>query len=176
MCAPYSIRAAVRAMLATTAPSAAGAFTKAARARLTKAYPSHIPTDRDLFVLDEEGYVHPTTDLAHVLRHARSLYGAGLGLLALDVFNEIIRSLFGQRWEPDGDTADVLAVVDADLCQAIQSTKEEIEAGRAGEPAQVHAVVARLRMTLQQSAADVMVWSRDSPFERAAASVDCWKL
>ncbi|KAI0032003.1 hypothetical protein K488DRAFT_86267 [Vararia minispora EC-137] len=173
---PDDIRAAVRALLATTAPSTANAFSRAARARLTKAYSSHVPVDCELFVTGADGLARPSKDLSRVLCHARSLYGAGLGLLSLDVFDTIVHSTLGFRWADDGETADVLAIIDQDLCQAIQSTKEEIESGRAGEPAHVRAVVAHVRATVQQSVSDVAGWSDQFPFERAAASLDIWKL
>jgi hypothetical protein len=163
-------------MLATTAPSTAGAFTKAARSRLSKAHASRNANDRVLFVDDGTGDILPGADLLPALRHARSLYGAGLGLTSLDVFAEIISSTIERRWTEDGTTAEMLAIIDGDLCQAIQSTKEEIEAGRASDMMVVRSVVARLRSVIQQSAADVAAWSDDFPFERAAVSIDCWKV
>jgi len=175
---PDDLRAAVRTMLSSTAPSTAGAFTRAARNRLAKVYPVHVPANCQLFASDGRGsgLVVPGADLPHVMRHARALYGAGLGLTALEVLAEVIRGTYGLRWIHDGDTADMLALVDADLCQAIQSAKEEIEAGRAGDPSSVHNTIAHVRAIVQRSEADIAMWSQDFPFERAAISLETWKV
>ena len=58
--------------------------------------------------------------LHDLLTRARSLYGAGLGFASLAVLSLIVRATIGLRWEDEGDMADILAVIDADIGQAIQ--------------------------------------------------------
>jgi hypothetical protein len=60
--------------------------------------------------------------LHDLLTRARSLYGAGLGFASLGLLSSIVRATIGLRWEDDGDMADILAVIDADIGQAIQAS------------------------------------------------------
>jgi hypothetical protein len=60
--------------------------------------------------------------LHDILTRARSLYGAGLGFASLAVLSSIVRATIGLRWDDDGDMADILAVIDADIGQAIQAS------------------------------------------------------
>lgn len=54
------------------------------------------------------------------MARARSLYGAGMGLASLGVLESVVRGTIGLRWEEMGEMSDVLALVDADISQAIQ--------------------------------------------------------
>ncbi|VDB88467.1 unnamed protein product [Peniophora sp. CBMAI 1063] len=172
------LRATVRALLASTSPSTAVAFTKAARARLTKTHTAHVAPGSQLFAPDPShpGFVTPGPDITDVLRHARALYGSGLGLAGFELLLEVVQATRGLRWAENGPTGDLLAVIDADCCQAIQSAKEEIDGGRAGHPDRVRATIARARVVLGQSAKDVATWSSDFPFERALTSIEVWKV
>lgn len=60
--------------------------------------------------------------LHDLLTRARSLYGAGLGFASLGLLSSIVRATIGLRWEDDGAMADILAVIDADIGQAIQAS------------------------------------------------------
>ena len=60
--------------------------------------------------------------LHDLLTRARSLYGAGLGFASLGLLSSIVRATIGLRWDDDGDMADILAVIDADIGQAIQAS------------------------------------------------------
>jgi hypothetical protein len=118
----YSLRSIVRSLLATSPPSLASAFTTTARSRLRqtnakspalKPYP--------LFVSQSmTSPAAPTQHLHDVLRRARSLYGAGLGFSSLNLLTTVIRASIGLRWEEDDEIADLFAIVDADIGQAIQ--------------------------------------------------------
>jgi len=91
--------------------------------------------------------------------------------------------------------ADILAVIDADIGQAIQasicrsisyysrsyqtcsqSSKEEIEGGRVHDFAAAREVRNELRCAVNDSLADVKQWAGEFPFERAAASLEFWKF
>ena len=103
----------------------------------------------------------------------------------------------GLRWEDDGDMADILAVIDADISQAIQasfffflscntptlsndcfsqSSKEEIEGGRVADFTMAREARNDLRCAVNDSLADVKSWGGEFPFERAAASIEFWKF
>ncbi|KAI0061332.1 hypothetical protein BV25DRAFT_776918 [Artomyces pyxidatus] len=174
------LRATIRTLLATTPPSTAHAFTRAARSRLSNANASSLPPSLPLFTTSASlSNLHsnsgpepvPTSGLHDALAHARCLYGAGMGLAALRIFAAIVRVTLGMRWSPMGPTSDVLSLIDAEICQAIQSSKEEIDAGR-GEGSSV----VELRALLQESERDVEGWGGDFPFERALGSLECWKI
>jgi hypothetical protein len=170
-----SLRATVRILLASMPPSTAQAFTKAARSRLSSANASPLPHPQLLFYFDG-AEATPTAGLYDILSHARALYGAGMGLTSFGVFATIIRTSLGLRWTPFGPAAESFALIDGDICQAIQSSKEEIDSGRAGDPDSAHAKVADLRGALKESADAVSRWGGDFPFERAAATLEVWKF
>ncbi|KAA1467012.1 hypothetical protein DENSPDRAFT_831965 [Dentipellis sp. KUC8613] len=172
------LRATVRTLLATTPPSTAVAFTRAARTRLSTAAAKAPPRSLILFSTrpDTGREAVSTQHLYEALAHARALYGAGMGFSSLKVFSAIVRETVGLRWMDDGETARTLVLIDGDLCQAIQSSKEEAESGRAGNLLAAREKVAELRAALQESVADVARWGGEFPFECAAASMECWKL
>lgn len=110
----------MRNLLATGPPSLAPAFTTAARSRLrqTNARATNPPS---LFLPQAcESSPAPTPELHETLTRARTLYGAGMGFWSLGVLASIVRATIGLQWEEDGDMADVLAAIDADIGQAIQ--------------------------------------------------------
>ncbi|KAI9507302.1 hypothetical protein F5148DRAFT_1206105 [Russula earlei] len=169
------LRATVRILLASMPPSTAQAFTKAARSRLTSANASPLPRPQILFYYDGAEPA-PSSGLYDILAHARALYGAGMGLTSFGVLATVIRTSFGLRWTPFGAAAEAFALIDGDICQAIQSSKEEIDSGRAGDLESARAKVADLRAALKESADAVSRWGGDFPFERAAATLDVWKF
>jgi hypothetical protein len=169
------LRATVRILLASTPPSTAQAFTKAARSRLSNPNASPLPHSQVLFYFDGAEPT-PTSTLYDILAHARALYGAGMGLTSFGVLATVIRTSLGLRWTPFGAAAEAFALIDGDICQAIQSSKEEIDAGRAGDVESARAKVADLRSALNESADAVSCWGGDFPFECAAASLDLWKF
>jgi hypothetical protein len=128
-----------------------------------------------LFLFDDADPI-PTSSLYDLLAHARALYGAGMGLTSFGIFAAIVRSSLGLRWTLYGATADVLTLIDGDICQALQSAKEEIESGRAGDSESARAKVTELRAALKESADAVARWGGDFPFERAAATLEVWKM
>ncbi|KAI0319409.1 hypothetical protein OF83DRAFT_1110558 [Amylostereum chailletii] len=173
------LRATMRALLSSSPPATAHVLTRAARSRLMNPNATTLPKDRTIFLSADGsagGPIVPAPSLPLVLAHARALYGAGLGLKSLSVFANIVRATLGRRWAEEGATTDVLTIVDGDVCQAIQSAKEEIEGGRAGDLGVARERVAELRAVLRESAKDVRAWTVEFPFERAAESVEYWQL
>ena len=99
------------------------AFTEAARNRLREANAKKIPTFA-LFTTNESKIVVPTPHLNDVLIRARSLYGVGMGIASLGVLTSVVRATLGLRWGEDSEMAEVLAIVDVDLTQAIQVSSD----------------------------------------------------
>ncbi|KDR77914.1 hypothetical protein GALMADRAFT_94401 [Galerina marginata CBS 339.88] len=174
---PDDLRSIVRSLLATGPPGIVPAFTNAARSRLRQTNAKFPPNPYSLFRRDtREAPAAPLPHLQDILTRARSLYGAGLGFSSLTVLASIVRATTGLRWEDDGDMADILAVIDADIVQAIQSSKEEIEANRVVDFGLAREARDNLRCAVQESIRDVQSWGGEFPFERASASIEYWKF
>ena len=117
-----SLRSIVRNLLATGPPGLAPAFTSAARTRLRQTN-SKVHNSPYLFQRQTRDKPSaPMPSLYDLLTRARSLYGAGLGFASLGLLSSIVRATIGLRWEDNGDMADILAVIDADIGQAIQAS------------------------------------------------------
>ncbi|KAG1835781.1 hypothetical protein F4604DRAFT_1853211 [Suillus subluteus] len=127
----------------------AAAFTAAARSRLRQTSARRIAT---------------TNELDNALARARSLYGAGMGFASLGILSSIVKATRMAQW------ADVLAVIDADISQAMQSCKEELEGGRVSDTAVPQEAIGNL------CARDVEIWGGEFPFDRASNSIECWKF
>ncbi|KAF6756134.1 hypothetical protein DFP72DRAFT_894672 [Ephemerocybe angulata] len=171
------LRSIMRNLLATGPPGLCPAFTNAARSRLRQTTAKAQPNPYSFFrrqTRDCEASSLP--QLFETLSRARTLYGAGLGFSSLGLLVHVVRSTVGLRWDEDGDMADLLAVIDADIGQAIQSSKEEIEGGRVGDFSSAREVVQELRRTVNDCFADVEHWGGEFPFERALSSLQCWKV
>lgn len=190
-----SLRSIVRSLLATGPPSFAADFTNTARSRLRQTNAKAVINPYSLFVRQTHNSpAAPTQQLHDTLLRARSLYGAGMGFASLGVLASIVRASIGLRWEEDGVIADILAVIDADIGQAIQvsnmsfleknthtnspcqSSKEEIEGGRVTDISSAREVVSDLREAVNESLADTQLWGGEFPFERASWSIQYWKI
>ncbi|KAH9945678.1 hypothetical protein B0H21DRAFT_424762 [Amylocystis lapponica] len=170
------LRAVVRTTLATSPPSVTLAFTTTARRHLERAN-ARAPACGKLFMKTAPaGLAVPAPELHGVLSRARTLYGAGMGFASLKLLTQVVRATVGARWDEDGETADRLAAIDADITQAIQSAKEEMAGGRVADGEAARAVVVDLHAALQTSSRDVEEWGGEYPFERAGASVVYWKI
>ncbi|KAJ7082316.1 hypothetical protein C8R44DRAFT_992212 [Mycena epipterygia] len=130
------LRAIVRSMVASATPGIAAALTAAARDRLqqTNARCLAFPDPGALFTTPCATTAScgpaPTPLLYDLLKRARALYGSGMGFASLGLLTTAVRATLELRWDREGEMADVLAVIDADIAQAIQSCKEEVESGR----------------------------------------------
>jgi hypothetical protein len=111
----------VRSLLATGSPSMVSAITSAARARLLHTHFKSRPRSHVLFLRGpSDDTIVPTSHLTDTLAYARTLFGAGMGFASLRVLASVVRASIGVRWELDSEMADALALVDADICQALQ--------------------------------------------------------
>lgn len=174
--AKVSMRAVLRTLLATSPPNVTAAFHDAARRRLDKMNAKQLHPATQLFSKSSDGFSHPTPELVSVLRRARSLYGAGMGFASLTLLTQVVRATLGIRWREEGDTADALAHIDADVTQAIQSCKEELAGGRVADLNGARATVNELHNALTHSDRDAEIRGDEAPFERALASVQYWKF
>ena len=58
----------------------------------------------------------------------------------------------------------------------LQSSKEEIIGGRVGDFGSAREVIGDLRVAVNESLADVESWGGEFPFQRAASSIEHWKI
>ncbi|KAK7443988.1 hypothetical protein VKT23_015385 [Stygiomarasmius scandens] len=172
------LRSAIRGLLSSGMPGVASAFTLAARERLTHIDVSSVPGSRPLFEYRDMGISDPspTEWLFETLARTRTLYGVGMGFTSLEILSSVVKSTVGFKWNQQGEMARTLTVVDADIGQAIQSCKEEIEGGKAPNTDRMREIVESLRSAVKESMADVESWGGEFPFERASISVEFWKL
>ncbi|KAG9311203.1 hypothetical protein JVU11DRAFT_8278 [Chiua virens] len=172
-----SLRAITRTLLATGTPSLASSFTAAARSRLCQTNPNRMQTANGLFAAGMDGiHAVPTPELENILARVRSLYGAGMGFAGLGVLSSVVKATVGLQWEQQGSMADILAVIDTDISQAIQSCKEELDGGRVTDITAARDTISRLWTCVEESCRDVEIWGGEFPFERAADSIECWRV
>jgi len=172
------LRAITRTLLTTGTPSLATSFTAAARCRLRQTNAKRIATTNGLFATGLDGiHAVPTPELENILSRARSLYGAGMGFAGLGLLSSVVKGTVGLRWEEERSImVDILAVIDMDICQAIQSCKEELDGGRVIDVASARETISKLWASLEESSRDVEFWGGEFPFDRAANSIDCWRV
>ncbi|GBE87182.1 hypothetical protein SCP_1004290 [Sparassis crispa] len=164
-------------MIATTPPSAASAFTAAARYRLVHVNATALPSPASLFARrNPDGMAVPTVELQTTLARVRALYGCGMGFASLRVLAGVVRATVGLRWKEGSEIEDLLASVDSDICQGIQSSREEMEGGRVSDLETARDAVNELRSAVKESLQDVEIWGGDYPFERGEVSLDFWKM
>lgn len=171
------LRTIVRDLVGSGIPSIGSTFSAAARSRLCQSGASTGRVRGPLFKRDtHDGSMHPTENLRDTLRRARCLFGAGLGFASLVVLAVVVRATIGLRWNAENEMSDILAEVDADICQAIQSSKEELEGGRVDDYAKARETVKELQNAVKESLLDVESWGGEYPFERATLSFEHWKM
>ena len=88
-----------------------------------------------------------------------------------------VRAAARLRGDTGGELEAVLDEIDADIGQALQSAREELDGGRAGNLVAARAALDELRAAVwesQRAAEDAGAGA--GPFERAAASLEFWKL
>ncbi|KAH9852872.1 hypothetical protein C2E23DRAFT_729937 [Lenzites betulinus] len=171
------LRAIVRGMLATSPPSVAATFTSAARQRLVRVRATDVPDVSGIFAaVPGENAAKPGEKLDDILLRVRTLYGSGMGFASLRILARVVGATTGLRWEEDSAMEDTLAIIDADISQAIQSAKEEIDGGRVTDIQEAREVVHELRSAIAESQMEVKKWEGGFPFERAESSLEYWRV
>ncbi|KIL61698.1 hypothetical protein M378DRAFT_166666 [Amanita muscaria Koide BX008] len=164
-----------RSLLATGPAGIVPAFLHAAHARLSQTNAKAVPNTQLLFVARSCGAA-PTECLHDALSRARKLFGSGMGFASLGILTTIVRATLGLRWDDEGDMADVLATIDGDITQAIQSCKEEVTCGRLNDYICAKNSVNELRVAISECQRDVGSWGGEFPFDRASSSLEFWKI
>ncbi|KAJ6532893.1 hypothetical protein DFH09DRAFT_131404 [Mycena vulgaris] len=168
---PEDLRAILRNMLSSKTPGLVSAFLMSTRARL---YQRTGAGELILHPFSESGVVAP--QVRESLTRARLLYGSGLGFASLAPLIAIVRSTIGHRWAVEGEAAHALVVIDADIAQALQSCKDELQGSAAVDYSAERKVLGELAAVLEASQLDVDEWGGEFPFERAMCSVIDFKL
>ena len=164
-------------MLARALPSVTEQFTGVARSLLRKKYAAFIPPGHEeLFVLEEDQTMSPTSTLYDVLSRTRALYGIGMGFESLSLLQAVVKITSSLRWRESDEMTDVLAAIDTDIAQAIQSSKEELLAGRVDVSDHARGIVAAFITTLQETQDIIQDWGGVFPFERALDGLMYWKF
>jgi len=170
----------VRSLLATSPPTVAASFVSAARSCLTQSHHRGHLKPAILFEARDSDHgrrnVVPTPNLNGLLSYTRSLYGAGMGFESIEILSGIVRSTSGLRWTAEDDLAQVLAVIDADISQAIQSCREEMGGGHIRDISGARAAMWQLRTALTDCRTEVDSWGGEFPFSRGKLNADCLQL
>lgn len=166
-------------MLATSPPSVSSSFVTAARSCLGQSAQRGVGKQTLLFETREwhgRLEITPTARLDNLLTYTRTLYGAGLGFDSLDVLTGVVRATTGLRWNSDDHLVDELAVVDADISQAIQSCKEEYTSGNIRDISIARTALRKLRVALNDCRVEVESWGGEFPFSRGHANAECLQI
>ena len=175
----YSLRAIVRALLATGPPSTSSAFCAVARQRFSSQ--RSMPPASSLFKLSSHPknlskFPIPTPALFEHLSRARSLFGAGMGIEAIELLTCVVRATSGMQWSPEGRMADALCIVDADIAQCIQACKEQQAGGGMKDIQGARAALDDIREAMSDCQSEVESWGGEFPFERGMANAECLTL
>ncbi|KAI0085512.1 hypothetical protein BDY19DRAFT_996648 [Irpex rosettiformis] len=171
------LRAIVRGLLSSGSPAITTAFLGAARRRLTHSTHTTKPIHGALFQQGQDGTeVGPTAELQKTLRRARTLYGAGLGFASLKVLAQPVRAIADIRQENTAAMEGMFAEIDADISQALQSCREEFDSGRLSDVTAARLALDELKAAVKESQVAVQSWRGAYPFERAATSLEYWKI
>ncbi|KAI0691816.1 hypothetical protein BC835DRAFT_1407202 [Cytidiella melzeri] len=171
------LRAIVRGLLSSGSPAITTAFLGAAQLRLAQSTSAARCSYGPLFHKGQaDSDVVPTAGLQKTLRRARTLYGAGLGFASLKVLAQPVRAIAGFRWENNAVMENTFAEIDADISQALQSSREEFESGRLQDVAIARAAIEELKAAVRESQLAVQSWRGAFPFERAAATLEFWTI
>lgn len=176
---PPSLRAIVRGMIATSPPASASSLASLARRRLIQTGATSVPSTEGLFISDGSrgaDFNMPTETLRRVLSRARALYGAGLGFASLRVLAVVVRAAEGIRWVEGSELETMLAVIDVDISQAVQSCKEELGSGRAADPVFVKSALNELRTAVRENRSMVGAGRGGYLFEQGENALDFWKI
>ena len=99
-----------------------------------------------------------------------------MGVESLDILTCVVRATSGLRWDEDGSMMNTLAVVDGDISQAIQSSKEEVAGGLYKDLGGARRALEKLRNALLDLDVEVAEWDGEYPFARGLANAECWQL
>ena len=166
-------------MLATNPPSVAASFVSAARGCLSHSQQRHLVKQTGLFdTRERHGSFEsiPSARLHALLSYTRSLYGAGMGFDSLEVLTGVVRASSVLRWEADDALPNELAMIDADISQAIQSCREEFTSGNVHDPIAARTTLLKLRAALIECRSEIEEWGGEFPFARGLANAESLRV
>ena len=169
----------MRSMLSSSPPNVAASFVAAARGCLSHSQQRSLVKQTGLFdTRDCQGRLETVASprLQALLSYTRSLYGAGMGFDSLDILTGIVRASSGLRWDAEDALPQELAVIDADISQAIQSCREEYASGNVQDPIAARTTLLKLRAALIECRSEIEEWGGEFPFARGSANADCLHL
>ena len=106
-------------------------------------------------------------------------YGAGLGVESLETLNNIVEVVAETHWKEDDGVnrmENILAAIDQDISQAVESAKQQIEAGHIDDIERAGQVKEALFKALQKCEQSVGAWNAEMfPFPRGLESVRGWR-
>ncbi|PCH42799.1 hypothetical protein WOLCODRAFT_102624 [Wolfiporia cocos MD-104 SS10] len=171
------LRAVVRGTLAASPPSIAAKFTDTARQRLLQSKATPEPVQTELFTQrSDDGAIAPTEELTHILSRIRASYGAGLGFESLRDLAIVVRCTRGIQWDEGSELEYTLASIDADISQAIQSSREEMDGGRVTDLSEARGAVNELRAAVKECRRVAESGAGGYPFEQGAIALEFWKI
>ncbi|KAG8858942.1 hypothetical protein FRB96_004762 [Tulasnella sp. 330] len=174
------LRAIVRSLLATGPSGTTTAFTSIARNRIQNSTQRKLPSPSSLFTTASPASSNamPTKALYDTLARARALFGVGLGFESLPVLTSIVSRILPLQWEIDSEMEDALIVLDADLAQAVQSCREQLQSS--GDLVKdiegARSTVKALREVMDQCRVVVESWGGEFPLEKGMMSIEGWKF
>lgn len=174
-----SLRTIVRSMLATSPPTVSASFIASARHCLGQTLQKSVAKQTALFEpIEVNGRydIKGSAKLNGLLAYARSLYGAGMGFDSIDILTGIVRTATSLRWDPNDTVVNDLAIIDADISQAVQSCKEELAGGHVRDISIARTALRKLRSCLADCRAEVESWGGEFPFSRGSSNADCLQL
>lgn len=168
-------------MIATSPPSVAASFVSAARGCLSHSLMQqrHLVKQSGLFETRERHgsfETLPSARLHAMLSYIRSLYGAGMGFDSLEVLTGIVRASAVLRWEADDALPNELAMIDADISQAIQSCREELTSGNVHDPIVARTILSKHCAALDECRSEIEEWGGEFPFARGLANAESLRL
>ncbi len=92
------------------------------------------------------------------------------------VLAQPVRAIADVRWENNVAMDSLFADIDADISQALQSCREEFDGGRLTDVAAARAALDDLKAAVRESQSAVQSWKGNFPLERAAATLEFWKI
>ncbi|CCM04163.1 uncharacterized protein FIBRA_06325 [Fibroporia radiculosa] len=171
------LRAILRGTIATSPLSVASTLTAVARRQLLQTKAATILPEQQLFITrSADGSTVPSAELPGFLSQIRALYGAGLGFASLKILAMLVKAAEGVHCEEGSELEGLLASIDVDISQAIQSSKEEIESGRVMDWHAAKETVDNLREVIKENRKMVESRGKGYLFEQGAIGLHFWNI
>lgn len=98
-----------------------------------------------------------------------------MGFDSIEILTNIVRATIGLRWGEEGPLADILAVIDSDISQGIQSCREEMASGNVTDVDKARSIIRNLLVAFADCLQDVERWGGEFPFEKGVVNAEALK-